>query len=463
MAYLKNLSKISYSPLPALVFVLTCIWISVPSLSFAAFASKFSLSAGEQYSDNIFFTKQKEHDFVTVITPTLNLLWAPSGETVPTGNLNITPTGQIFGRHSELSNFGDNVFVNGGLTHRLSPRVSLNISDSFVRSSGIGNDGGSLYGFDVNGAIRTPTSLSPIGGVTPLSRSQTLKDFVSAGDRITNQFDLQGAFRCSENINITGGYTNGYTSFLDAGGKEIFHTIGARGVYNWRREHNLHAGYYISVVNSRNRDNNVIHNFDIGDDYFSNLQIRFSPTLVLAASTGVSFNAGDRGPQIANNTNVTITKIWQTATFSAAFQKGLTPSFGVAGVSDTTSLVTAFDIRLTEKLSANTGADLSYFDTDDLNFKTFRGSAGLQYQINSWLSSSLSYSFRWVDSGAEASGTDLLEKGIVRGNAVFISLTAAFDLWPNTGPARNIPSRNTTPLVTTPFPISSPSNITPAP
>ena len=91
----------------------------------------------------------------------------------------------------------------------------------------------------------------------------------------------------------------------------------------------------------------VIHDFDLGDDFFSNFQIRLSPTLTIAASSGVSLNLGNEGPRIANNTNITIIKLWETATLTGGLRKGLTPSFGVAGISDTTSFFSNFNIRLT--------------------------------------------------------------------------------------------------------------------
>src|SRR5262249_31530626 len=70
----------------------------------AAFATQFSFTAGELYTDNLFFTKQKEHDFVTTLTPTFTILYAPAGMAIPTLNLNISPSGSIFARHSELNN-----------------------------------------------------------------------------------------------------------------------------------------------------------------------------------------------------------------------------------------------------------------------------------------------------------------------------------------------------------------------
>jgi hypothetical protein len=108
---------------------------------------------------------------------------------------------------------------------------------------------------------------------------------------------------------------------------------------HWRRDHNLHAGYFISILKDRDGDTNVIHNFDIGDDYFTNYRLQLTPTLSLTASTGISFNIGSGGPRVANNTNVTITKLWETATLNAGVQKGLTPSYGVSGISNTTSVL----------------------------------------------------------------------------------------------------------------------------
>src|ERR671911_769067 len=99
----------------------------VPATVNAAFASRFSLTAGEEYNDNIFFQKKKEHDYITSITPTLSLLYAPAGETQPTANLNLSSSAQIFARHSELNNFGDDVSLNGGYSYRYSPRLTFDL------------------------------------------------------------------------------------------------------------------------------------------------------------------------------------------------------------------------------------------------------------------------------------------------------------------------------------------------
>jgi hypothetical protein len=418
-----------------------------PSSLWAAFASQFSLLVGEQYSDNIFFSKDKEHDFVSIVTPTLTLLYAPPGQVAPTLNLNISSSGELYARHSDLNNFGDNININGGYTYQYSPRLNFYLSNVLQRQgpTRLGGLGG--FGFPSG-----PTSPPPVGGTPPPSSSQNLKDLISAGDQLSNSFSLQGSFLYRPDISFNAGYTNTFTKFIDAGGTDVFHTLNVRGVYNWRQDHNLHAGYSISISKSRNGESGVIHNFDVGDDYFTNYNLQLTPTLSLAASTGLSLNTGSDGPRIANNTSITITKLWQTAELNAGMRKGLTPSFGVAGISDTTSFFTNYNLRLSEKLSTNANANFSFFDTEDVNFKTFQAGLGLQYLFTSWLSSGLNYYFNWRDSGAGANSTDLLEKGVVKSNNVFLSVTMRFDLWPNTGLARTMSATSLTPTIRPPFP-----------
>jgi len=443
MGCTRNRSKI-WGERSIVAGIVLCLLI--PAESWAAFATQFSMTTGEEYNDNIFFSKSREHDFITSFTPTLTLLYAPEGQVAPTLTANFSPSYQIYARHSDLNNF-DNASANAGYTYQYSPRLNFNLSDSFRRlgSTRTASSGG------VGQFQFVPTSPPPAGGVA----AQNLEG-LTQGAQTSNDVSLQGSYLYRPDISFTGGVANGFTSFTDAGGTEVSTTIGARGIYNWRQEHNLHAGYTISINNLRNGDNGVVHNFDLGDSYFTNYNIQLTPTLSLAASTGLSLNTSDSGPRVGNNTNITITKLWETAQVNGGLTKGLTPSLGVSGISDTTSLFTNFNWRLTEKLSTYSSVNFSYFDTEDVNFKTFQASLGLQYLFTTWLSSALIYNFNWIDSGAGASSTDLLQKGVVKSNSVFLSITTRFDLWPNTGLARSISPPALTPVLTTPFPIKVP-------
>ena len=454
MACTKNLSRIWADVLAALVFAFY-IWRPVSSL--AAVASQFSLSLGEVYSDNIFFSKEKEHDFVSLATPRLHLLYAPPGQVSPTGILSLSTSGELYARNSELNNFGDNIDVNGGYSYQYSPRLSFNFLESF-RLQGLtrlGEQGGL-------GQFQSGPTVPPV--INTPSPEQRLQDLISRGEQLSNTVGFHSSFLLRPDLSIGGGYRNSYTKFLDAGGSDVFHTAETRAVYNWRIDHNLHAGYSISISDSRNGESGVIHSFDVGDDYFTNYNIQLTPTLSLSAGTGVSLNTGNDGPRVANNTTVTVTKLWETAALNAGLRKGLTPSFGVSGISDTTALFTTLNFQLSEKLSTSTNAVFSLFDTDDVDFKTFQAGVGVQYAFNSWLSSGLNYYFNWRDAGAGVNSTDgFLEKGIVKSNSVSVNVTIRFDVWPNVGLAKGISPNLLIPVIRTPFssmPSSSPPRTT---
>jgi len=446
-----------------ITIVIPVVYLFYSGISEAAFAVRSSLTFGELYTDNIFFTQNKDHDFVTTITPTLSLLYAPVGEIAPTLNLNFSPSGLIFARHPELNGFGDNLNLNGGYTYQYSPRLTFNVSDW------LGRQGGFSLGPLAQGAFQLPafqvsnppTSPPPVGGTTPGQGNQNLSNFTSASEnsQIWNNFSLQGTYLYSPDISFTGGYTNNINHFIDQGGTDLYQTIGFRGAYHWR-EHNFHAGYWIGIYKTRNGGTNVINNFDLGDDYFSNIRIQLSPTLTLAASTGLSINTGNSGPAAANNSNISITKIWERATLSAGVQQGLTPSFVGLGISNTTSVYTNFNMQLAERLNMIAGVNYSLYRTDSGNLQTFQTSTGAQYLFNSWLSSNLFYSYRWSDSsaGAAAASSNLLQQGIVRANSVYVTLTASFDIWPNVGLARGTSSSTLTPIVRTPFPVTPPTS-----
>ena len=138
-------------------------------------------------------------------------------------------------------------------------------------------------------------------------------------------------------------------------------------------------------------------------------------------------------PQVANNTNVTLTKVWEKASLKVGGSKVLPPSLGVAGISDTISFFANSIIRLTQSLSAHAGVDYSFFDTDKVEFNSFQETASAAYRVASWLSSSLQYAHRWINTSSGAKSTDLLTNGSVNSNSISLVFTATLDVWPNFG------------------------------
>src|SRR6185295_4722075 len=122
-----------------------------------------------------------------------------------------------------------------------------------------------------------------------------------------------------------------------------------------------------------------------------------------------------------SNANVTVTKLWETATLQGGLRKGLTPSFGVSGISDTTTFFVDFNSQITGRLTSKINVSYSLWNTEDENFKTLAATAGLQYSINSWLSSNLYYGYYssiggsggTTNCGSGSSNTTCIPKGTV--------------------------------------------------
>ena len=391
----------------------------------------------------------------------MSILYAPEGQTAPILNLNISPSGVIFARHSELNNFGDNWGLNGGYTYQYSPHLSFSVSDVLGRQ-------GQLPTWAVNSGCFSVAQ-------RPDFSAARWRDSPGTRQSKPFQFHFRGIDLLSFGIiSLSGGHifidrtsvsrvviqtislitlTREGLIYIKPSASEVSIT-GGKSITSMREFTLTYTTTEITImstINNRN-NNNVVINFDLGDDYFSNFQINLSPTLTLTASTGISLNAGNNGQPVANNTNITLTKIWETATLSGGVQHGLTSSYGVGGISNTTTVNGQFNYQVTEKLSTIAGVNFSLYDTDDGNFQTFQASAGARYQFTPWLASNLFYAYRWTDSSNSVaqSSSSLLQTGVVRANSVYLTLTANFDLWPNPGLSRSVaPLR---PLITTPFP-----------
>jgi hypothetical protein len=431
----------------------------------AAFASGFSIAVGEEYNDNIFFSNQtptkanpkvddlkNKSDFITHLVPTFTFSYAPPSETTPTLTASLSPEGQIFAHNSSLNNFGDNISFNSGYTYRYSPRLTFHVGDTFGRQGSIRTVGLEALGPPPQ-LPGTPTQFPSSGAFIPLPFFLDVGGLVTKGSTLANFISFDGVYLYAPSFTISGGYSNGYSNSGGVG--QVSNSIGVRGSYNWRQQHNLHAGLTVTVLtspggSSNNNGNNgngngVVYNIDAGDDYFSALQIQLDPTWTLSGSTGIGINTARGGPGVFANGSLTLVKVWERATFNIAYRRGLTPSFGISGVSQTTTISSGFGIRLTERMTGLVGADYSISNTNSntssntssVDFKVFRASAGLQYWFTNWLSSNFMYSYRFCNCGsATQSNNTSLVSGKVQGNSVLLALSAHFDLWPNPALAR---------------------------
>jgi len=410
----------------------------------AAVAGGISLGVGEEYNDNIFFSNEKkdknESDFITHIVPTFTFSYAPFGSAVPTLNASLSTSGEIYAHNSDQNNFGKNIISNIGYTYRATPRLAFYFGDSFRREGSTRTIG--LEAFAAPPELpTTPTQLMPGGGFVALPTFQEIGDLVTKGSNVSNFIFADGRYLYSPNITFSGWYSTGYTNTGGTG--EVANTIGFRGMYNWRSVHNFHAGYYVTILtsnshtgknsNSRSTHTDVIHNIDLGDDFFSALKINIDPTWTISATGGVGINTSGDGPAVGLNANITMIKLWERAVLNMTVRRGFTGTAGISsGPALTTSISTGFGIRITPYLNGFLGTEYSLSDTQDSDtLKVFRGGGGLQYWITNWLSSSLWYGYRFRDVGGNIKNTSIASAGRVSGNAVVLTASIYFDAYPN--------------------------------
>ena len=414
--------------------VLCCLFFLLllsPNQIQAQLTSQFTLSAGEMYNNNIFLDSSKEWDFITLIRPAFSLQYRFPSQLSPTLTLNIAPIGQIYARHSDQNTFG---FGQGGggsmaYTYPYSPRLTFNFSDVLsaqgdtrVLFQGPGGVGQLLPG-------GTPSPGVPI----PPSGYQQGSNAFSVGQTINNSFWAYGQYLYSPAITITGGYQNYYTSFVSAGGFEVNNEFGIRGSYAWGQNHNPHAGVRVSIFKDRTGDSNVVYDFDIGDSYFSSQQIQLTPTLTLSLSTGLSINAGKRGPGIGNNSYAQLIKLWERAQLSAGVQSSLTPTYGFGRISQTTTVSGNFYILLSERLTGSAYLNYALFSGSG-SPRTFVAGAALQYLVTPWLTSSLRYGHLITNCCDTQGNQKKFTTGPrVHSDSVLLGFSAYFDVWPRFG------------------------------
>jgi hypothetical protein len=471
-----------------LAFYVCCFPFVTALQAQANFASRFSIATGELYSDNILFSQDKQSDFVTLLAPTLSLAYKPSGYPEPTFNVSLSSPVEIFARHSELNNIGDNVGLNANYLYPYSPRLEFTFTERLQRrgasrTGGLGNqDGGGiglgglggggrggtgggrgLEGMVGLGDFGSSAGLS-VGGESSCRRisasgrsggvSQGSGDLVTAGELLENEVGGDVRFQYSKNLSFQGGYCWESVWFFGEGGKETSHSFSVGGEYKLWRQHTLRVRYTVSLLRSRNGQDDLVHDFDFGNDFLGGLlgeviptqkEIYLTPTLSVRASTGIAVqtsgggNSGSSGSSkfgLEHKLDLDVIKVWRTANLTLGVHRGFTGSFGVSGPSFTTEFFTRFSWQLSQRLAVSTGAEFALFDADQADFTTFQALLGLQYWLTNWLSTNLAYSYSWAESQNGTLATGALGRGKIASNTVFLSFSTHFDVWPHFGLAK---------------------------
>lgn len=475
-----NVSEREQTPsLWMLVFYVFCVPLVMTSQAQANWASRFSIASGEVYSDNIFFSQNKESDFVTLLAPTLSLAHKPSGYPEPTFNIGLSAPVEIFAQHSELNNIGDHIRLDSSYIYPYSPRLDFTFTDRLLRrgesrtgSFGDTGDGGGIGGLGGGGrrggGLGSLSGIGSIGegggfggggsgscgrtGTSNSSRSggelQGSGDLVARGERLENQVGSNVNFKYSPNFSFRGSYCWESIWFLGGGGKETSHSFSVGGEYKLWRQHTLRVRYTVSLLQSRNGQDDLVHDFDLGNDFLGGLleeviptqkEIHLTPTLSVRASSGVAVRTSGSGGSkfsLEHKLDLEVVKLWRAANLTFGVHRGLTGSFGVSGPSFTTEFFGRFSMRLSQYLTGFANTEWALFDAEKADFTTFQAMLGFQYWLTNWLSGNLAYQYSWSESNGGALAREMLGRGKVESNSVMLFFAVHFDVWPNPGLSR---------------------------
>jgi len=428
----------------------------------ASFLGQFTLSGSEEYNDNIFFSQKRKDDFITSFIPRFSLLYAPGFSNTPTFLAHLAIPAQIFAEHSDLNNFGNNILFDTKYIDFYSPALTFYFADSITRI------GSPRVGSSAQVGIGPP----PIAG-SPPPPAQGGAGLATSGAILSNYLAAVANYKYNPNISFNASATNTTRSYQSAGGVDLTNAVGARGIYHWREEHNFHLGYTATFYSLRSSHptgnhsskNNVVHNLDLGDDYFSTYRIDEFPTLFVTSRSGLSLNLGGSGPRLLNTTNIAATKLWQTSSLTGGVQTGLTDSLGVAGLSNTKTFYGNFIHRFNELWDVTASVRYSMYDTKKVDFSVFQANVAMQYWISPWLSSAFVVEHRWRDGGSGSANTSLKTAAKIDGTSVTAVLSSYFDIYPRLRLGRGPLPTNlsyTPPVTTAPASESTPAP-TPAP
>lgn len=380
-----SLHALRHGPTARFVWIIHILLITtLCSLTTVAFGQiltlRPSLSFSERYDDNIFQTStNKEADFITIITPGMQLRYEPSSSTLL--DFDYSVDFEFFARNTEQNQIGQrgNLRFEAPLTRRL----SIAIRDTLIITQ---EPGDRLLEIDEATGLRS---------ISQESREQTVRN------RATATLDLLLTARST--------FTVLFESLIEDVEDpnevdEFRYTIGTELGYlmDVRRGSRLRLFYDVTfhtfsqngpVASGTEQPDFQVHTINIGYRH------DFTPTLLADVSAGYAITASEIATADGDTglvANIGLTKTLRNGRIALRYRRNFTSGGGEGGsvVADTFTLAISSD--LSSKITATLSANLSTFDFqeaggEDRSFVTIR--PNLAYQMLRFWGLSFGYDF----------------------------------------------------------------------
>jgi hypothetical protein len=343
------------------MFVLAFLFFQVKPVMAYEYTTDISLSFTEEYNDNIFLDHlYRDSDFITYISPGINFSVKSTNSEL---RLGYSPSFSFYSDHDELNDTAHRFTANGSFT--LSDRLSLTLTDTFVKSSEISD-------------IRAIPDIGPLTGRI---------------ERTLHNISGNISHRLSDTFSYTVGASYFDTDYTESGFIDVKTYSGNMSLsYRSSERTTLSANArYIKY------DYRTVTDAE-GQDYTVGVTHRFSPTVTGSLTGGITItkieDIGETDTGFTGNLNITKT-----------FEKGVAAlSCGqtvIAGV-ETGTPIRDQTVRLrltrpiTNQLAASISASYSNFksvETNDIDTNEISFNTDLTYSFTPWANFSLSYSY----------------------------------------------------------------------
>jgi hypothetical protein len=363
-------------------FFITTLLLFSASASFGQILTLTpSLSLGERYDDNIFETStDKESDFVTVVTPGIQLRYQPTSSTLL--ELDYRTDFEFFAQNSDQNQIGQRGTLR--FASPITPRLSLTVRDSLIITE---EPGDRFVEIDEETGLRE---------ISQGSREQTIRNRAAA--------TLEFLLAARSTLSLL------FDSLVDDVGQvdevdEFRYTFGAEFGYltDIRRESRLRLFYDVTLhtfaengplsPGETEQPDFQVHTINVG--YFH----AFSPTLVGDVAVGYAITRSDAATEDDHNAfiaNLGLTKTLRDGRIAFRYRRTLTSGRGEGGSVLADIFTLAIATSLTPKITAGLSSNLSFYnflatDEDDRTFWVIR--PGLAYQMLRFWRLSFDYDF----------------------------------------------------------------------
>lgn len=373
------------------------------------------ISLSEQYNDNVFFSTNKQGDFITSLNLGLTLQYQrPS----LTASLSAGTSLGFFAEHTSQNSLARTQSGTMAAQYHASPRLSLSLSDSLAR---------------VNAARTGPepgTTISDSTTPGEPSPADTVSTILPRGDAFSNAFNGVADYTLAPKWTSSVFYGNGYNSFTNPSGLDIRNTIALGLGYGWRPTVSFNGRAAYSLFNLSRGVDTESYSATLGVGY------KYSPVWFATVSAGVFVNRptqSDPNDTIATRVGPTfsaeLTRVMENSSAGLGASQLITPSAGVAGVSITQTGFLFYERRLTNDLNGSLTTSYSHFNTSQTDFGVLALHGGLNWPFWRWASAGLTYTFQWREANQPGPAPSTIQAGTVNANIVRLYVTAWYPVW----------------------------------